>query len=56
MVPSERMVVAVMFSSAPISFEFMHAIGWLDPQHIRAMFVVILGSGSNIVFEVMPFG
>lgn len=34
----------------------VHAIGWLDPQHIRAMFGVILGSGSNIVFEVMPFG
>ena len=35
-------VAAVMFSSVTTSFEFVHAIGWLDPQHTHVMFVVIL--------------
>lgn len=46
MVEAERMVVvvvvAVMISSSTTSFEFVHAIDWLDPQHTHVMFVVIL--------------
>ena len=47
-------VVAVMFSSATTPFEFVHAIGWRDPQCIHVIFVVILN--QTFGFEVMPFG
>ena len=50
----ERMVVVMMFSLATTSLEFVYAIGWLDPQHIHVMFVVILD--QTFGFKVMPFG